>query len=418
MTRAMSFSAPWPARLLLLALPALLAAFAGVAAVGSPGSFGEVVHDLRIELSADSVAALKSNPRSYVHARVQADGQAWPEVAIHLKGATGSFRPLDDKPGLTLDFDRFVRGRDFLGMTKVHLNNSVEDPSYLCELIGGELFRAAGIPAAGTGHAVVHLNGRRLGLYVLQEGFDREFLKRELPGAEGVVLEPARGQDVDGLMQAHAQRGSPPPDGALEALAAAAQETDPTKRWERLSAVLDMDRFIRFMAVEVMIGHRDGYSLAKNNFRVLLPSPPQRAVFLPQGMDQLFQIADVPWEPNLAGLVARAVLDTPQGRQRYEESFATLLPALLQFPRLSDRIDAVSARLCKAATWSESAELRQEAALLKEHVRLRAAALDRQLKSSSRPLADSKNLPLLPPSARVSHTHRDQALEFADHATY
>ena len=55
---------------------------------------------------------------------------------------------------------------------------------------------------------------------------------------------------------------------ALEALADAALETDVAKRWPRLEQALDVDRFVDFMAMEVMVGHRDGYCLARNNYRV------------------------------------------------------------------------------------------------------------------------------------------------------
>ncbi len=388
----------WPVRLLLLTL---LAVSAHGAPAPSPGAFGEQVHDLRIELGPEAVAALQHDPRTYVHAKVRSEGKEWPDVAIHLKGATGSFRPLEDKPGLTLDFDRFVSGQNFRGLTKVHLNNSVEDGSYLSELIGSELFRAAGIPVPDTGHAIVRLNGRRLGLYVLKEGYDGNFAGREFPGSDGVVLEAKRGQDLGGQMLAHGHRHTAKPMGTPADLTAAAQEPDLNLRWERLSATLDMDRFIRFMAVEVMIGHRDGYSLAKNNFRVLFPAGNQRAVFLPQGMDQLFQVAEVPWEPQFAGLIARAVMETPQGRQRYAEAFTALLPKLLQPEPLATRLDTVSARLCAAVTWSEATALRQETAELKDHVRQRAAALERQLKQSHSGINAIAALPPSPFSASI-----------------
>ena len=398
----------WPARLFL---PVLLAIVAGAQPVRSPGNLGEQVHDLRIELTPEAVAALQHDPRTYVHARVRSGDKEWPDVAIHLKGATGSFRPLGDKPGLTLDFDRFDHGQKFLGLTKVHLNNSVEDGSYLCELIGSELFRAAGIPAPDTGHAVVRLNGRRLGLYVLKEGFDRSFVEREFPGTDGAVLEAGRGQDLDGQVLVHGRQPKAPAT-SLADLAAAAREPDLDRRWERLSARLDLDRFITFLAVEVMIGHRDGYALAKNNFRVFQPAGNQRAVFLPQGMDQLFQVAEVPWEPQFAGLIARAVMETPQGRQRYAERFATLRPVLLQPEALATRIDTVSARLRTAASWSEAAALRQATAELKEQIRQRAAALDRQLNRARPEISGIAALPLTASSASVDHS-RPQT--FAQH---
>ncbi|HTH49411.1 MAG TPA: CotH kinase family protein [Candidatus Limnocylindria bacterium] len=408
-------SVTWPVRLLLLMV---FAALTGAAPARAADDFEAVVHDLRLELSPEAVGSLKQNPRAYVHARLEADGQRMADVAVHLKGATGSFQPLDDKPGLTVDFDRYVRGHEFFGMTKIHLNNSVEDPSYLCEVIAGDLFQIAGIPVARTGHAVVRLNGRRLGLYVLKEGFERSFLQRELRGMDGAVLEPERGQDVDGLLHAHGDQAAPAPGKMLAELASAAREPDPAKRWARLSAVLDTDRFIRFMAVEVMIGHRDGYSLAKNNFRVLLPTETRRAVFLPQGLDQLFQVAELPWQPSVAGLVAQAALETPEGHQRYAQEFATLRPVLLQPTALAARIDAVSTRLVAAVSWSEAAGLREEATLLKERIRQRAAALERQLNTARSGSECIAALPLSPRSASVRPTVRDLPLEFAEHATH
>jgi len=60
-----------------------------------------------------------------------------------FEGPDRSFRSLDDKPALTLDFDKFATTQRFHGLSRIHLNNSVEDPGYLNEAIGAELFRAA-----------------------------------------------------------------------------------------------------------------------------------------------------------------------------------------------------------------------------------------------------------------------------------
>src|SRR5262249_24800029 len=112
-------------------------------------------------------------------------GRTYFPVGIHLKGSTGSFRSLDDKPAFTLNFDRFSRGTRFHGLRKIHLNNSVEDPSYLNEMIGSELFRAAGVPAPRVTHARVELNGTPLGLYVLKEGFTEDLAGRYFKRTDG-----------------------------------------------------------------------------------------------------------------------------------------------------------------------------------------------------------------------------------------
>ena len=134
-----------------------------------------IVHRFQIEIAPSDLAVLRHSSRKYVPALLR-EGKEVYKVGLHLKGSTGSFRGLDDKPGLTLELGRFVPGQRFHGLRKIHLNNSVEDPSYLNELLGGELFRDAGVPAPRVGHAVVELNDRRLGLYVLKEGFTEDFL--------------------------------------------------------------------------------------------------------------------------------------------------------------------------------------------------------------------------------------------------
>jgi hypothetical protein len=106
-------------------------------------------------------------------------------VALHLKGAAGSFRPLDWNPAMTLNFDKFSAGQRFHGLKKISLNNSVQDPSFLTEKICRELFEAAGVPVPRAAHAQVGLNGRDLGLYVLVEGFNKQFLKRYFKNTSG-----------------------------------------------------------------------------------------------------------------------------------------------------------------------------------------------------------------------------------------
>src|SRR5262245_57497398 len=125
-------------------LGCLLAAFLGSGIVQStsaqaptlpiPGAeiFGTgIVHRVSIQLPDQALDALRKQPRDEVRATVQFGNNKLTDVGVHLKGRTGSFRTLDDKPALTLDFDKFTPERRLFGLSKIHLNNSVEDPSYL-----------------------------------------------------------------------------------------------------------------------------------------------------------------------------------------------------------------------------------------------------------------------------------------------
>src|SRR2546422_2125711 len=112
---------------------------------------------LHLEIPQTAVESLKKEKRKFVRATVKDGEQAYRQVGIHLKGV-GSFRPIDDKPSFTLKFNEFSSGQRFHGLTKIMLNNSVQDPTYLNELLCGALFREAGVPTVRATHARVWLN--------------------------------------------------------------------------------------------------------------------------------------------------------------------------------------------------------------------------------------------------------------------
>src|SRR5207249_4044056 len=228
---------------------------------------------------------------------VRAFGEVFRDVGVHLKG-TVSYRPINDKPSFTLDFGKFVRGQGLRGLQQIHLNNAVQDSTCLKEQIAGELFRAAHVPVPRVAHALVTLNGRELGLYVIKEGFTQEFLSRHFERADGNLYDTDDGHDVDQHMKRHLGQASTRDQIDLQHLAAAAMEPDLSRRWERLQQTLDMDRFFTFMAMELMICHWDGYCLGRNNFRIYHDPGTRKMVFLPSGMDQVFSKADLPGKPD------------------------------------------------------------------------------------------------------------------------
>ncbi|HEY2951944.1 MAG TPA: CotH kinase family protein [Verrucomicrobiae bacterium] len=336
------------------------------------------VRQIRIVIPPAGVAALRQDSRGYVRATVTEAGQVYESVGLHLKGSTGSFRSLDDKPGLTLSFARFNSGQRFHGLRKIHLNNSVEDDSYLNEWIGGELFRAAGVPAPRVSWALVQLNGRKLGLYVLKEGFTEDFLGLHFTRTNGNLYDAGAGHDVTDEMERDS--GDGPEDRAdLKALVGAALERDLTNRWQRLERILDLDRFLSFMATEVIIGHRDGYCLAHNNYRIYHDPERDRIIFLPHGMDNLFGRPDAPWRPHLAGLVARAVIETPEGGRRYRERIGLLLTNAFKVQALTDHVNQLVSQIRSALDSAAARDFAREAIAVKERMAHRRTELERQL---------------------------------------
>lgn len=335
---------------------------------------------LRIELDAAAVQSLHDDPREFVAATVSEGAVVYPQVAIHLKGSVGSFRPFDDKPALTLDFSRFQNGRKFHGLRRFHLNNSVEDPSCVNEKIGSEFFQAAGLPAPRVTRARVTLNGGPPRLYVLKEGFTEDFLAQHFHRLSGELYEPGDGHDVNEKLARNSVEA--PFDRnrtALKNLAAAVGEPDPAQRWQQLERALDTKQFLTFMAVEVLLGHRDGYCINRNNFRVYHDLDSGKMVFFPHGMDQLFGSPDFPWQPNWAGVVAQAVMSTPAGQQGYAATFRSLLTNQFNVEKLTGRVDELVQELHPVLDHDEFTQVQAAAAVVKDRIAKRKASLILQL---------------------------------------
>jgi hypothetical protein len=128
-----------------------------------------------------------------------------------------------------------------------------------------------------------------------------------------------------------------------------------------------------------MIGHRDGYCLARNNYRLYHDPRRNRFVFLPHGMDQLFGKADATWRPIMSGLVARAIMESPQGRRDYRVRFEQLLRTNFMVADLDRQVDEAVARLRPSLDSGEGRSLLAAAEDLKERIEARRADLTSQL---------------------------------------
>lgn len=337
------------------------------------------VWPVEIEISAHNAARLRDNPREFVRATVRIRDETVRDAGVRLKGR-GSFQVLDAKPSFTIDFARFDSQPQLHGLRKIHLNNSAEDASFVKELIGSEFFQAVGIPAPRVGHARVSLNGKAIGLYVIKEGFTKDFLQRHFHKSEkgaGNLYDTDEGNDIDKRMEQ--DLGTHRDQGELKRLAEAASDPDLGSRWSRLQTALDMDRFITFMAAEIMICHWDGYCLSRNNFRVFYEGARHTIVFLPAGMDQIFSKADLTWKPKMLGLVARSVLETQEGREMYEREFRKMFESAFDAGRLTNRVWDVIAELRPFLSRGEFELIEGEAGDLMRRIEERKISLHRQL---------------------------------------
>ena len=300
-----------------------------------------IIPNLKITIAPDQVEKLRADQRKYVDCRIIEDGKTtYKKVRVKLKGAAGSFRNFDDRPALTLNMDKDAR---FHGLDKFHLNNSVQDESFISEWVCAQIIREAGYPATRVTHARVWINDRDMGFYVLKEGFDQEFLSRHFANGKGNFYDGGFCQDIDANLEK--DEGDGPDDRSdLKALIAACREGDVNKRWPMIQERLDVDMFLKFVALELMLSHWDGYAQNRNNYRVYFRGDDKKAVFMLHGMDQMFG------DPNYSlfhvpgPIVTSGVLNNPQWREKYREIVKQMVP-LFATEKVHAQIDEAYKRM-------------------------------------------------------------------------
>ena len=314
--------APAPAPAVVQAIPPPVVPKKDKNRKASDEFFNGAVRKLEFVWEPEEWEYLKQNNRRYAECdliETLPDGstKTYKNAAVKLKGAAGSFRGPDEKCGLTVSMDKYKGAERFNGMEKFHLNNGAQDGSFLNELVGGEWCRAAEVPASRCTHVLVKFNGRELGLYVFKESFTKDFLSYFYEKNEGSFYDGHFIAEVDGALEK--QQGDPKDKSDLKALADACKIADPKAKWAALEKVLDVEEFLRSLAMETFTCHWDGYNFNRNNYRVYFDPKTGKASFFCHGMDQLFSDASWPVVRDPGSLVGQAVFSNPDWKKRYRE---------------------------------------------------------------------------------------------------
>ncbi|MFM7053007.1 MAG: CotH kinase family protein [Planctomycetota bacterium] len=364
---------------------------------------------IRLEIADDMVEALRRDPRAYARCTLHADGAVASAAAgVKLKGAAGSFQGFDERPAFTVDVDRFGESPRFKGLEKFHLNNSVQDPSLLSEWTCAAILREAGYPHTRVTHARLVVNGRDLGVYVLKESFDEHFLARNFKDASGNLYDGGFCQDIDAELELD-EGDEASARAELRALADACRDPDMQRRWDAIERLVDVPQFVRFMALEAMLGHWDGYSYNSNNYRLYFegkPAPKAGAIprsgpkarFLLHGMDQCFQdpaatVLDMP-----RGMLASSVMKNPAWRKEYRRQVERLL-ADFSAKRLLPALEEVEARVGRAMRAFDAAAAEEQGARAREFVE-RVVAREQSLRAQAK-APEPKPLDLKPGRERT-----------------
>ena len=308
----------------------------------------DVVHEVSIELDPSDWNTIRSEGRSintlysgcldpafeytWVDAELRLGERNLGKVRLRKKGFFGSLSA--NRPSLRADVAEYSPEQRVFGSKNLVLNNSRQDPSFVHQCMAYAAFKAAGVPAPRCGFAHVRVNGEDLGSYVIVEPIKKPFLKRELGDDEGILLEGNGGADFtsERLDRFDIESGDATDASDVLAPLTAAIATSDQDLPGRLRGVLDLPAFLRFWAVESLIGHWDGYSGDLNNFYVYAPAGAGPIQFIPWGTDATYTTTHSylpqqgrPQSVYAVGRLANRLYALQETREQYRSTLRDLL---------------------------------------------------------------------------------------------
>jgi hypothetical protein len=296
---------------------------------------------IAISVSTDYIASLNAKSRVYAPVTVRFGTNEAVEVGMRLRGVS-SFQKMDGKPAFALKLNDRSAKAHVDGLSKLLFNNCSADVCAIRESLACSLFLRAGVPAARTRPVRVTINGRELGIYLAVEAMNKDFLRRHFGNDsgdlyEGTVRDIHRQLELDNGTDVHGQH--------TKALYNACLEQDLNKRWNELNEMVDVDRFFRFAAMQVLLGHMDGYLQNRNNYRIYRDTISHKMVFIPHGLDSAFIRGGDVSPPQTNGAVMHALYATPQGKELYTRVAAALVTNVWTTAFLAEEIKLCHQRL-------------------------------------------------------------------------
>jgi len=236
-----------------------------------------------------------------VPAKVTVDGKVYPDVGIHFRG-NSSFGVGDGyKRSLNLSFDFVHDGQSVHGYRTLNFLNANADPTYLHTVLSLRIARDY-IPAPKANLVRVVINGENWGIYANQQQFNKDFLKDffdtkkgtrwKIPqggGRNGIGAFSYAGDDEEAYRGVFQIKSKDKPE-AWQAIIGLAKTLDQTSLESLESALadkLDVDSFLRFLALDNALVSGDGFWTRGADYTLYL-DPDGKFHLVPYDMNEMF----------------------------------------------------------------------------------------------------------------------------------
>jgi spore coat protein H len=260
------------------------------------------ITEIRITMSAEDKELIHAEENRYEEIYVpseikitnsELDNVVATGAGVRLRGNTS--RGHDKRP-YKIDFKEFD-GSKFEGYKKFNLKPNVNDPTIVRELLSMHLYRAMNVPAIRVTPATVYINEEYMGVYLNTEQIDDEFVDSRFGHEEGFLYKCSYGANLsdDGQIfsnEIYESKINEEEDtrAELDAFVKILNNTPTANFKTEIEKVLNVDSYLRQMAVESVLGHWDGYSYNQNNFYLFYDAQTKLIEFIPYDADNTWGI--------------------------------------------------------------------------------------------------------------------------------
>ena len=265
------------------------------------------LHEIRLSIHSRDLATLRERYRENIFfpADLQWRGMKVRNVAVRSRGG-GSRNP--DKLGIFVDFNRYTRGQQFLGMNGLVLDNLHQDASLMRENLAMAVFRRMGQAAPRESFARLYINNVYQGLYGVVEAVDGKFADRVFGDSDGYLYEyhwlRAFFMDYPGddyatykaMFEArtHELDADSTLYGPIRELFREINGPDDAVWLQRVGERIDLEQFMTHVAIQGFLGENDGIQGYDgiNNFYLYRSASSGRHRIIPWDADQAFVFSD------------------------------------------------------------------------------------------------------------------------------
>ena len=216
------------------------------------------------------------------------NGNEYRNIAIRLKGGGTRGGASQGRPPLRLTF----RDTNSFPVRELSLNNNVFDSSFMRDALSYKLFSDFAVPAPKTAYVKLYVafrdstsgstSKRYLGLYTVSEIVDEQFIQVHFGDSSGLLLKPELGNlsfDAGRSWEDFAQflypktPATPAQQERMMSFIQLLRKNDAATFREQIGSYIDVDNFLRFLTVTVVLANLDSYlAMAKNYYMYLDPA--------------------------------------------------------------------------------------------------------------------------------------------------